>query len=187
MVFERRHLLIPLLALAGAGGGLWLGSLLAPQPTPAPLPAAQPRPGLVGSPAPAFSRPDLAGEPRSLEDWRGKLRLVNFWASWCDPCRREMPLLERTQERHAARGLQVIGIADEAAEAARSFLARHPLGYPTLFDDPALGDNLSLRFGNTRSLLPYTVLVDRDGRILASHFGELSEHRLEAWLAPHLE
>jgi thiol-disulfide isomerase/thioredoxin len=111
--------------------------------------------------------------------------LVNFWASWCAPCREEMPLLDATQKRLAAKGLQIVGIANDSASATKEFLAKTPVAYPILVDDPEHGD-LSELFGNARDVLPYTVLVGRDGRILARRAGNFSESALDVWLAPHL-
>ena len=82
--------------------------------------------------------------------------------------------------------IAVIGVAIDDATATRDFLKDNPVGYPILVDDPQKGSDLSVTFGNNRSVLPYTVLIGRDGRILAQHFGTFSETLLEDWLKPHL-
>lgn len=184
-MFDRNHLLILVLAVAGAVAGLLLGGWLRPQ---APLPPARSdAPALaIGAPRPETRLPDLDGRTQSLSNWNGKLVLLNFWASWCAPCREEMPLLDRTQQRLAANGLQVIGIAVDSAAATRAFLADFPVGYPILVDDPDSGGDVSSRFGDNRGVLPYTVLIGRDGRILAQRFGNFSDSGLQEWLQPHL-
>lgn len=174
----RTPLLIVALAVAGALLGLATAHWIA---TPARLEGAE-----VGRPRPDFERPDLDGASRRASEWDGRLVLLNFWASWCGPCREEMPLLDRTQRKHAGRGLQVIGIAADSAGATRAFLARFPVAYPILVDDPALGRDVSRDYGNRMNVLPYTVLIGRDGRILAQRAGNFTEARLEEWLAPHL-
>jgi len=140
----------------------------------------------VGATRAAFVRPDPEGKPRDIGEWNGKLIVLNFWASWCAPCRAEMPVLDRIAQRHAGRGLAVIGIAVDEAAATREFLREHPVGYPILVDDPQTDGNLSTIYGNERKVLPYTVLIGRDGRILAQHFGLFDESALSAWLQPHL-
>jgi len=140
----------------------------------------------VGDAAPPVQRPDVDGKPRALAEWRGKLVLVNFWASWCAPCREEMPLLDRTQERFAAKGLQIVGVASDSAADTRTFLDAVPVHYPILIDDPAKGEDLSETFGNDRDVLPYSVLIGSDGRILARRAGNFTEAKLEAWLSPYL-
>lgn len=183
-MFDRNHLLILVLAVAGAAAGLMLGGWLRP---PAPAPAQHAAPALaVGAQRPSTSLPDLDGATQSLSAWDGKLVLLNFWASWCAPCREEMPLLDRTQKQLAAKGLQVIGIAVDSAEATRGFLAEFPVAYPILVDDPESGGDVSTRFGDNRGVLPYNVLIGRDGRVLAQRFGNFSEDNLLAWLEPHL-
>lgn len=182
--FNRQNLLIIVLALASAGAGL-LASLWL---RPAPRDVAVER-GVValkvGDRRDAANLPDLDGNTHSLAEFDGKLLLVNFWASWCGPCREEMPLLDRTRTRHADRGFEVVGIAAEDVAAARGFLAQFPVDYPIRINDPALGPDLSLRYGNTRNVLPFNVLIGRDGRIVAQRVGNFDEAGLEAWLAPH--
>ncbi|MDR2012883.1 MAG: TlpA family protein disulfide reductase [Rhodanobacter sp.] len=182
---RRAYLLIAVLAIAGALGGLLAGSMLRPTPDSASArPAAK---GLaIGSRRPDLNLPDLDGRTHSIAQWDGQLVLVNFWASWCPPCIEEIPLLNRTQNDLAARGLQVIGIAEDDAPSIRAFLAQHPVGYPVLIDDPTQVPDMSQIYGDARDVLPYTVLIGRDGRILARHYGGFTQKELETWLAPHL-
>lgn len=183
-MFNRTNLLILAIALAGALGGFLAGGWLrAPSAPHAAAAAAK-----IGAAAIPINLPDPAGRMHALDEWQGKLVVLNFWASWCGPCREEMPLLDRTQQRLAARGVQVIGIAADSGDATRAFLHRHPVGYPILIDDPDVGEqgDVSLAYGNSRNVLPYSVLIGRDGRILAQRFGNFSEASLDAWLRPHL-
>ncbi len=185
-MFSRGNLLIVAVAVLGAAIGLLAGQWLGPARGPSPsAPAGAPMLA-VGDAATPATLPDLAGQPQSLTGWAGKLVLVNFWASWCAPCREEMPLLDRTQQRHAANGLQIVGISADSVAATRAFLDQFPVTYPILVDDPALGGDVSRDYGNRMNVLPFTVLIGRDGRILAQRAGNFSETSLEEWLAPHL-
>ena len=181
-MFNRTHLLIVLLALLGAGAGLFAGRALRPDARATLEAATTIEPGSRRLDA---TLPDPEGRAQALSQWDGKLVLLNFWASWCAPCIEEMPLLDRFQKEHAARGLQIVGIASDPAEPTRAFLAEHAVAYPILIDDPELGD-LSRGYGNTHGVLPYSVLIGRDGRLLARKVGNFSERELYAWLQPHL-
>lgn len=186
-MFNRTNLLIVVIAVAGALAGFLAGGWLRPGPVSAPAPSAGAARGLrVGDVVTPVSLPDLDGKPRSLSEWNGKLILVNFWASWCGPCREEMPLLDASHQRLAAKGLQVVGIASDSTTATKAFLTRHPVRYPILIDDPQRGDDVSADFGDSRGVLPYTVLIGRDGRILAQRAGNFTQTSLDRWLAPHL-
>lgn len=178
-MLQRSHLWIIALALAGAGAGMLAGHWLKPQRGGAGY-------SHVGTLRADYTRPDLDGKPRHAGEWDGKLVVLNFWASWCAPCRTEMPLLDATARRHGGHGLAVVGIAVDEAGATRDFLRENPVGYPILIDDPQMSGELSASYGNNRKVLPYTVLIGRDGRILAQHAGSFDETALESWLKPHL-
>lgn len=184
-VLDRNHVLIVALALASAGAGLALSVWLRPAAPVAPA-AAGVEALAVGDRRLDATLPDRDGHRRQLSDWDGKLVVLNFWASWCGPCREEMPMLDAARSRHAAAGVEIIGVAAEEAEPALAFLREHPVAYPILIDAPGTGPDLSLRFGNTRSVLPFNVLIGRDGRVLAQRMGNMNEAAFEAWLAPHL-
>ncbi|HEY6984543.1 MAG TPA: TlpA disulfide reductase family protein [Rhodanobacteraceae bacterium] len=181
-MFNRTNALILLIAIAGAVGGFLAGGWLRPGATP----HANPHALKIGDAAIPMQRPDIDGKPRSLAEWRGKLVLLNFWASWCGPCRDEMPLLDKTQQRLADQGLQVVGVANDTTAATRDFLAKVPVHYPILVDDPDRGEDLSSLFGNDHAVLPFTVLIGRDGRVVARRAGNFTEATLDAWLSPHL-
>ena len=129
-----------------------------------------------GDPAPDFTRPDLAGNPLHLADYRGKVVLVNFWASWCGPCLEEMPRLVAWQRDYAAAGLQVVGISmDDSVAPVKRLLARQPVDYPIVLGDPKLG----AAYGGVLGL-PLSFLIDRQGRIAARYQGEPDLSKIES-------
>lgn len=172
-------LMIVLCAIAGGVGGFLLGGHWYDNPPPPP--------GVtqveVGGVVPDFSLPGADGRPQALSQWRGRLVVLNWWASWCPPCIEEMPMLDGWAQEHADR-VVVVGIAEDDHEAARAFLQQHPVGYPVLLGGQGL-EGSSMQLGNSRNVLPYTVLVGRDGRLLGRHAGLLSRDLLDAWLAEH--
>lgn len=179
--------IIVMLALAAALGG-WAWQRAQQQQAPEATTAASSTPE-----APAFAagalRPDpvlldLDGQPTSLDAWRGRWLLVNFWAPWCPPCRAELPRLDAAQQRYGVRGLQVIGIAEDTPQAVRAYLAQVPLHYPVLLPG---ADHPGRAFGNSRQDLPYSVLVDPEGRMVKRHYGAFSRQELEAWLPRALQ
>lgn len=185
-MFNRTNALIILLAIASAGFGLALSQMLRPAPLQrAELPAPVGVLG-IGDLVDDMELPDRAGSLRRLSEWRGKLVVLNFWASWCGPCREEMPMLDAMRAQYADRDVEVIGVAAEEAPAALAFLERNPVDYPILINSPADATDLSLRLGNTQSVLPYTALIGRDGNILATRVGNFSQAALEKWIAPYL-
>ena len=128
-----------------------------------------------GVQAPAFIRPGFDGKPVSLAAYRGKLVVVDFWASWCAPCIVEMPHLIALQKRHAGK-LQIIGISmDDDAATAKETLARFHPNYPNILGDTALGHSYGGVLG-----LPQFYLIGRDGKVLRSWRGEFDHRDLYA-------
>ena len=140
--------------------------------------AATPR-ATVGSEAPAFALADLDGNPVRLEDLRGRPVVVNFWASWCGPCVEEFPLLREAADRHAAEGLEVVGIVyQDRSEAARDFMARNGATWPAAMDP---GDRVAAAYGILGA--PETFFIGRDGTIVARQIGQFSAASLEEKVA----
>jgi thiol-disulfide isomerase/thioredoxin len=128
---------------------------------------------------------DVKGETRRVGDWRGRVLVVNYWATWCAPCREEIPVFVQMQERYRGRGLQFIGIAidqpDKVAEFAREFRINYPLllgGVETI--------ELVRQVGNQAGVLPYTLVIDRTGKLVTRERGGLKEDRLESLIRPLL-
>ncbi|MDR2876467.1 MAG: TlpA family protein disulfide reductase [Chromatiales bacterium] len=144
--------------------------------------------GLIGSTRPDFSLPDLAGNQRQVEEWDGKVLMVNFWASWCIPCRHEIPGFVGLQEKYESTGLRIIGIALDEQTAVDRFLTglNVEINYPQLISPDSVGIALARAYGDTMGALPYTVLVGRDGRIEFVQFGELSAEQAERRIQPLL-
>lgn len=127
-------------------------------------------------PAPAFSLTDIAGKPLNLSDYKGKVVLLDFWASWCGPCRIEAPKFVDLLKHYREQGLVVIGVSlDDEVEPVREFYNQYKLNYPV-----ALGnEQLSEKYGGVFSL-PTTFLIGRDGRVYAKHLGAAELSVLEA-------
>jgi len=161
---RRRWLLAGGAAVVGAGAGLavWQQQPAAPD----------------GFWTLAFDRPD--GTRLALAELRGAPLLLNFWATWCAPCVREMPALDRFAKAHAARGWRVLGLAADKPEPVREFLARTPVSYPIALAGFA-GIELSRALGNDGGGLPFTVVFDARGQVRARHIGEVQPVQLEAW------
>ena len=117
--------------------------------------------------APDFTLRSLSGENLRLQEYRGKVVLINFWASWCGPCRQEMPILDRIHKRYEPAGFTVLGVNVEGElDKARKIADRLDVSFPLLFDD---GQQVSEDY-DLKSM-PYTVLVDRDGQVQFIHHG----------------
>jgi thiol-disulfide isomerase/thioredoxin len=121
---------------------------------------------------PQFSLTDSQGRRRSISEWDGRPLLVNFWATWCEPCQREIPLLTQLQDQGHPPGLEVVGIAVDRPEAVATYLAKHPVQYPILIGEQE-GLDVASAFGIQVIGFPITVFIDRRGEVLAVHSGEL--------------
>lgn len=182
----KKNLTLILIALAALGGGYLGGAYYVYQRDQAQPDAAKALNGDAASTAlfkAGFS--DLAGIRQPLSKWRGKVLVVNFWATWCPPCREEIPEFVKLQTKYGAQGLQFVGIAIDETAKVQAFSDQMGINYPVLVGDlDAVA--LSQATGNRLGGLPYTVIVDRSGKIAATELGGLSTTKLEATLKPLL-
>jgi thiol-disulfide isomerase/thioredoxin len=183
-----RWILVLALAIA-AGAGAYVASRawLADKPAtgtasavtaPAtPEAANAPLPAVIPDRRPEVTLADRDGKPRSLSEWNGKPQVINFWATWCAPCRREIPMLNALASDGAWPDIALIGIAIDFREDVLHYLEETPIDYTVLIGEQD-GLDASRAFGMGSLGLPYTVFVDREGRIVTIHLGEL--HRPQA-------
>lgn len=165
-------------------GGVWGGQLLLDHFTgnAEGREAAQ---SMVQRPAPEFSLPDINGVLHSSHEWAGKVVILNFWATWCPPCRSETPLFVELQEHYSATGLQFVGVAIDDADKVQDFMDTYGINYPML-----LGENDAIdtakQYGNRFGALPYTVVIDRQGMIRFIQRGEMTRPMVEGAIRPLL-
>lgn len=131
----------------------------------------------VGDPLPAITLKDLSGKPRSLKEWSGRTLLVNFWATWCAPCRKEMPLLDQFQQSGDPARMQVIGIAIDRRDPVLSFIGETGVTYPNLVGEMD-ATRAAEQFASGLAL-PLSVVAAPDGTVLAVHMGEITASDLE--------
>jgi len=125
------------------------------------------RPAAHGTPAPDFSLPQLNDERLQLSAYRGKVVLLDFWATWCDPCREEIPRFVDLQRKYGGQGFQIIGVSmDDGPKPVRDFYQRFKMNYPVVMGNAKIGELYGGILG-----LPVAFLVGRDGRIHARHIG----------------
>lgn len=140
------------------------------------LPA--PEQDLLGQLRPEFVLPDLAGTPRNINQWSGKVLLVNFWATWCPPCRKEMPSFIALKEQYGAQGFEIVGVAIDDPQEVQDFIDTLGVNYPVLVG--ALdASEIAKQYGNRYGALPYSVLIDRNDRMRFIQPGELTHETLE--------
>jgi len=128
---------------------------------------------------------DADGVKQPLAQWRGRLLVVNFWATWCAPCVEEMPALNRVRNDYRGHGVEIVGLGIDSAERIRAFRKRLDLGLPLLVAG-AGGSELARALGNVAGVLPYTVLVSPAGVVEQRHIGQIQPDELKAWLDAHL-
>lgn len=174
-----KNLLLLITALLALVGGYWIAQLMHKE-----APITTPTYG--GGEMIDFTLPDLEGNNRSLSEWRGKVILLNFWATWCPPCREEIPLFISLQKKHQADNLQVIGVAIDSLKAVKVFHQSARINYQIL-----IGEDLSMplvaQYGNRMESLPYTVIIDRTGSIAVRKLGAFSPTELENMVEPLLK
>lgn len=166
----RRWGLLLVLALLAVVVGYGVGHWYLRRPAPA-LPAARVPTAL----------PDLDGHMHALDEWRGKFVLLNFWATWCPPCREEIPLLVQAQRKFASRNLQIVSVAIDSPDAVAAFRDQMHIDYPILLGgDDALA--LTTHYGDSAGALPYSVFIAPNGQVVRHQIGAFESQELEKTL-----
>jgi peroxiredoxin len=167
----RAVLIIAFLAVASFGAGYAVRLLQAPGP--------------MQTSRPAFVLPDLQGKSRSVDEWDGKVLVVNFWATWCAPCRREIPMFVEMQQQYGDRGLQFLGVAVDNVADVSQFATEMGINYPLLVSEQE-AIALAEQMGNRMGVLPFTAIIDRQGKVVFTKAGELSRKQADRLLLPLL-
>ena len=173
---RREALLLGAAGIAAAAAGFLLGPALLKS-------TGGGREGAAASAAlRAASFADLAGQTRRLSEWRNRVLVCNFWATWCAPCREEIPLLMSARQKYGPKGFEIVGIAIDNANKVREFSSSFNIPYPILL----AGDNgldLMRQLGNNAGGLPYTVIADKQGELVHRKLGAFKGTELDAILA----
>jgi peroxiredoxin len=134
----------------------------------------------------AATFPDEKGQPKALKPYIGKIVVLNFWATWCEPCREEMPELSTLHDTYKDKNVVVLGVAVDDVGNINEFLKTSKISYP-LFAADDLGMQLSSDLGNSKAALPYTVIIKTDGSIAKTYFGRITKPLLEETLLPLIQ
>lgn len=124
----------------------------------------------------SWQTPD--GKTANSENWREKVLVVNFWASWCPPCVEEMPTLDKIAQEYSAKNVLIVGIGIDSPSNIREFLQKTPVSYPVVIGGLE-GSNLSKQMGNTQGALPYTVVINPKGKSIYTKLGKITEDELK--------
>ena len=133
----------------------------------------KPEKTLIGEIRPDFTLPDIDGVQRNVNEWDGKILVINFWATWCLPCLKEIPDFVKLQEKYAQQDVQFLGLAMQSAEEIKEFISDIGMNYPSLAGIQDVS-NVGKLFGNRFGVLPYTVMIDRNQKIVFIKSGPLS-------------
>jgi len=183
-----RQLAVTLVAMAALLAGFYLSARHFAEPTGTAItadPGQLSNSNLVGRQRPDFRLGSSKGGFVSPADFEGNTLLINFWATWCAPCRHEMPMLMDLQTKHGPEGLQVIGIALDDIQSARDFVETYGITYPILLGATDVM-NTSVAYGNTEGVLPYSVLVDSSGIIRWQYAGKIKSQEISSLLGLYL-
>ena len=180
----KQTLLLIVLGLVAAGAGFMLFQANTPVAPKVADSQAQ-KPAGKNVRRPDFSLPDVDGVEHAISEWDNKVILLNFWATWCPPCRREIPAFIKLQNQFGQQGLQIIGLAIDQVDLVEAYADNIGINYPVL-----AGENNAIKvteaYGNQYGQLPYTVIIDRQGIIRHTKFGEVTYEEAIEFIQPLL-
>ena len=168
----KQNLILILAAAIALAGGVYVKNQLTATES-----RKQPAPQLN------FSLADLSGKTRNISEWHGKILIINFWATWCPPCLKEIPEFISLQQELASKNVQFIGIAIEEKQAVSEYLKTININYPILIGGDA-GITLSQQLGNIVNAVPFSIIVNQQGQVIHRHPGELTREKLIEFLQP---
>ena len=142
----------------------------------------------AGDKASDFTLTDLNGNEVSLSDYEGKVVLLNFWATWCSPCRAEIPDIDKLYKNYESKGFRVLGITSEDKNAIRKFMRYIEMSYPILFDNKNIGRQYQYFLPkDERGYIPFTHIINREGYVVESFVGSRSYEDFKDMILPLLE
>ncbi len=170
----RHFLIFFIVAIAALAGGITVKHY------------SQPPEQIAVSALPEFTLSDLSGQQHRTSEWRGKILVINFWATWCPPCLKEIPEFIKLQKQYTGQNLQFIGVAIDDDFAVADFIKTTPINYPNLLGQEQ-GISLAEQLGNAAGVLPFTVIVNPQGQIIHRQHGELSVEKILTVIKPLLK
>ena len=136
--------------------------------------AAQPQTSMISQTRPDFTMPDLSGSQRNIKEWDGKVLAVNFWATWCEPCKQEISDFNTLQKQYGDKGFQFVGVALDDLDAVQTYLKTSTISYPVLIgEDRAM--TVASHYGDDEGVVPYTAFINRKGQIAFIQYGAMSQ------------
>lgn len=182
---SKQGLVIVGVAIIGLVGGFFLNQYLSNNKAET-MPHAQ-RKVDISTPVlrPEFALKDIEDQVRNIKEWDGKVLMINFWATWCPPCRREIPAFIELQDAYQEKGFSIIGVAIDTRQSVIDFTDPMGVNYPLLLGEEE-GIQLTQAYGNRLGVLPYTVFVDRNGKIVNTHRNEITFKMAEEIIQPLL-
>ncbi len=169
---------------ASLGGALALGATLLMWRAEDHAPSApQQAAGATSSGLLTARFPDLEGRERDLDEWKGRVLVVNFWATWCAPCREEIPVFIAIEDKYGSRGLQIVGLAIDRPDPVRAFAREFGVNYPLLIGGFEAVE-IMRPLGNSAGALPFSVIYDRSGQAVLAKLGAFSVDELESRIRP---
>lgn len=130
---------------------------------------------MISQSRPEFSLPDLTGTQRNIKEWDGKVLAVNFWATWCEPCKEEIAAFNTLQRQYGGKGFQFIGVALDDLEAVQTYLKTRTIAYPVLIGENEAVVGVASHYGDDEGVVPYTAFINRKGQIAFIQYGAMSQ------------
>jgi len=137
-------------------------------------PQAETQSAMISQPRPDFTMPDVTGKQRDIKEWDGKVLAVNFWGTWCEPCKQEIADFNILQKQYASKGFQFVGVALDDLDAVQTYLKTRTIAYPVLIGEDQAA-KVADTYGDDQGVVPYTAFINRKGQIAFIQYGAMSQ------------